>query len=449
MKCAVISPIGPGHMDLYEGGCLPSIQTAISYSKGPFDEIVPMAMDDTDGLHGRSARRNEAIRQASNQGIEWVFFLDADDLLAPNAFEEFGKIISAEPDLDAVWGLIAEMDETGETHLRDGQIPQIDTRQDLLGTMPFLSIQMGHFLKTEIAQRFGFDETMDTGEDFKLYYQVWREYRCAKRPTIFFINRRGLHSTGPRSANGVEWGDVVYQQWQEQLADEPGRATIEYDGKTSYMAVTNPKDLIQAHHTQGKFFEENSLEQLKGILKTENPRILEVGANIGNHVVFYAKHLNASLIYPVEPNPAAISLLNVNIAMNGCCHKIDRRGIGFGVGNHSGRYKAVTGNQDNLGATSLVEDPNGDLEVVPLDVLMEDAPVDFMKIDAEGMELEVLDGAKELIKNNRPLIWIEILRENVMPFAQKWCRANGYRVFASTTYVNTIDYFVAPKERML
>ena len=77
---------------------------------------------------------------------------------------------------------------------------------------------------------------------------------------------------------------------------------------------------------------------------------------------------------------------------------------------------------------------------------MGEDPVDFIKIDAEGMELDVLEGASALIARDKPVIWVEVLRENMLGFAQKWCRSAGYRIVDSTPYVHTIDYFAVPKE---
>ena len=85
--------------------------------------------------------------------------------------------------------------------------------------------------------------------------------------------------------------------------------------------------------------------------------------------------------------------------------------------------------------------------MVALDALLGDDRVDFIKIDAEGMELEVLAGAAALIARDRPVIWVETLRENILPFAKDWCRANGYCLADSVAYVNTMDYFAIPRER--
>lgn len=445
MKCAVITSVGPGHEQLLADSCRPSVEAAKAYNAGPFQTIEHIVMDDTKGKYGRSKRRNQAIQQAEKAGFDWLFFLDADDVMTPNAFESFGRCIEAEPELDAVWGLICEFDANDEPTLRPDQPERLDDRQAFLSTEPFLSIQIGAFMRTGCVARFGFDESMNTGEDFKLYYQLWENYICAKRPEIFFINRRGVHSTGPRSATGGDWAVSVADQWAEQLAQNPIWMPVDAAGNGAKMLVNNPNDIIQKAYLQGRFFEADSLAKLHKLVKNPSPHILEVGANIGNHVVWYAKNLNAARIYPVEPNPLALDILRQNIkanALNGC---IDARGMGFGVGNVSGRFRVVTDDTDNLGATRLVPDDNGDINVKTLDDLMGDDRVDFIKIDAEGMELDVLEGAARIIARDRPVIWVEVLRQNLMGFAQGWCRKAGYQVVDSTPYVNTIDYFAVPR----
>jgi len=445
MKCAVITSVGPGHKQLLEDSCRPSVTTAQNYNAGPFTVIRHIVMDDTKGLHGRSKRRNEAVQQALDDGYEWLFFLDADDVMTPNAFDRFGHCLEAEPALDVIWGLICEFDGDEEPQLRPKQAESLDSREAFLSIEPFLSVQIGGFMRTKCVARFGFDEAMDAGEDFKLYYQLWENYHCAKRPEIFFINRRGAHSTGPRAATGKDWSISVSSQWAEQLTKTPIWARVATAGSDVKMLIKNPNDLIQRTHLSGQFFEADSLEKLHRLVKSPAPHILEVGANIGNHVVWYAKNLNAARIYPVEPNPSALEILRENISANRLDHCIDTRGMGFGAGKSSGRFRVKTDDINNLGATRLVEDYAGEIETQTLDMLMGDDNVDFIKIDAEGMELDVLEGAAALIARDKPVIWVEVLRQNQMGFAQNWCRAAGYRIADSTAYVNTIDYFAVPR----
>ncbi|MFZ5908198.1 MAG: FkbM family methyltransferase, partial [Nitrospirota bacterium] len=87
---------------------------------------------------------------------------------------------------------------------------------DVLSSDPFVSLQMGHFVRTGAALATLFDESLDTGEDFDYYLRIWDTYRCIKVPLPFFYNRRGLHSLGPRSATGYHWRQRVEQIMQEK-----------------------------------------------------------------------------------------------------------------------------------------------------------------------------------------------------------------------------------------
>ncbi len=445
MKCAVITPVGPGHREIYDTQCLPEIRKAILHSTGPFEEVVVIAIDDTEGKYGRSRARNIALEQAHADGIEWVFFQDADDFIAPNAFAEFGRVLEEFPDISAAWGLICTLDDDGVPVLRDTQREVILSREELLTVSPYNSLQIGAFMKTGSVLTFGFDETMNCGEDFKIYYQMWKQYECVKVPVIFFINRRGHHSTGPRAATGQDWVHATNRLWAQELSSADTFATIECDGVTSKMLLTNPTDIIQQHYIEGQFFEQKDLLKLRSMMKKESPRIVEVGANIGNHVVFYANNMNASVIYPVEPNPVAINILERNIDKNGIGHLVDRRGIGFGVGRSEAMASIDNSPENNLGATSLKDDQAGTLPIVTLDKLIGQDEVDLLKIDAEGMELDVLAGATALIEKNRPLIWIEIMRRNEMEFLMHWLKQNDYRIVHAVHAVHAVDYFIEPK----
>ena len=155
-SCCVLIPVGPGHATLAHEARA-SVEQAAGFSNGPFQSVEVTFLDDSDGSFGRSRRRNDGVAYASGQGFDWLFFLDADDLMALNAFTEAATYIS---DHDAIWGAI--------WITRDGRV-----------------------------------------EDFKYYLEVWRRYRCIKIDRPLFFNRRGCHSTGPRSASGPMWRQAV------------------------------------------------------------------------------------------------------------------------------------------------------------------------------------------------------------------------------------------------
>jgi hypothetical protein len=205
-RCAIIIPVGPGHESLYEAA-LESIHKAFQGDKGIFSGTAPLKIDDHEGKLGRSKARNLGIRKAAEMGIEWLFFLDADDLMAPHAFDYVTPYLQ---DFDAVWGSIWTIEEGEDTPKeRALQVPYLFSIEDVLSYDPFETLQMGHFVKTLVAIETLFDETRDTGEDFDYYLRIWGKYRCIKIPLPLFYNRRGLHSRGPKSATGAEWRESV------------------------------------------------------------------------------------------------------------------------------------------------------------------------------------------------------------------------------------------------
>jgi len=81
--------------------------------------------------------------------------------------------------------------------------------------------------------------------------------------------------------------------------------------------------------------------------------------------------------------------------------------------------------------------------MVPLDDIIEDS-VDFIKIDVESMELDVLMGARGIVDRDRPLILVEVQDENLPRFLSV-VESFGYRVervFPDQAYAN---YFLAPR----
>ena len=129
MNCTVIIPIGPGHMELGQVA-MASVVAAIEADKGAFEEIFVVCGDDTKGEIGRSAARNRMVAQHEQwMGVfgenptpekafetEWLFFLDADDLMcSPKVFGEsaFSVVAPYLEKHDCIWGTIFEIDKEG------------------------------------------------------------------------------------------------------------------------------------------------------------------------------------------------------------------------------------------------------------------------------------------------------------------------------------------------
>jgi hypothetical protein len=221
LKCAVVTPVGPGHEALYRE-CVESAARAVARSKGPFTDIVALKVDDGEGRHGRSRARNIGVRDAVRQGADWIFFLDADDLMVDNAFALAADYVGR---YDAIWGQIYSFAQgEREAVKRSGQVEATEDINDILNNDPFLTLQMGHFVRAPLALANPFDESLDTGEDFDYYLRIWRASRCIKIPHALFANRRGLHAAGPRSATGRDWR-VAVGRVMDRFAHAPRSVT--------------------------------------------------------------------------------------------------------------------------------------------------------------------------------------------------------------------------------
>ena len=192
-------------------------------------------------------------------------------------------------------------------------------------------------------------------------------------------------------------------------------------------------------HANGKLRE---LEELRFIRQKVAPNgvIVDVGANIGNHLIYFAKFLKPQLLVPIEPSGEAVRQLRENIALNKIdC--VDDRYLGMGAGDK--RQKAALKKTTELVTYALVPSAAGELEVFPLDDLIK-SPVHFIKIDVEGMELDVLRGAKKLLSRWKPQVMIEVADNNAERFG-RLLNEIEYSVehhFPGAGYQN---YFIVPR----
>jgi FkbM family methyltransferase len=135
--------------------------------------------------------------------------------------------------------------------------------------------------------------------------------------------------------------------------------------------------------------------------------VLDIGANIGNHTMYLAAVAGCQ-VEAFEPNTALCDALEQSTGLNGLSHRINVHRVG--VGARRGLAHFAQAIPTNLGAQRL-DLGEGDIRIVVLDDLQFRAPVGMMKIDVEGMELDVLQGATGLLERDRPLVYVECLNE--------------------------------------
>ena len=279
MKLAIVTPVGPGHEETYNKLCRPSIERGVDKSIGRFSEVICVPIWDLKAELGRSRARNQGIARARELGCDWIFFLDADDLLHIDALQVVGPYIDH---YDAIWGQICEtsVQNFGTATLRQGQITPLKSFKQLLQHDPFLTIQMGHFVKTSVFASKGFDENINAGEDFEYYYYVWKNHHCIKTEDIFFLNVRGNHSSGARSATAEDWMVAAMTYRSRAIAEMQEEELAFFDA--SQPKVQAPHDLsflVVVPHDYAKSAGGTALHELSQDLKNLHyeVRILYIG----------------------------------------------------------------------------------------------------------------------------------------------------------------------------
>lgn len=131
--------------------------------------------------------------------------------------------------------------------------------------------------------------------------------------------------------------------------------------------------------------------------------IIDVGANIGNHAVFFGTVLNAP-VYAFEPHKPNHDLLEMNIAANGLEGQV--LSACYAIGDTDGVGSLHPGPPANLGATRM-SFGIGEVPVRTLDSLAIRGPIGLLKVDVEGAETAVLRGAAATIQRWLPDIVVE------------------------------------------
>jgi FkbM family methyltransferase len=159
-------------------------------------------------------------------------------------------------------------------------------------------------------------------------------------------------------------------------------------------------------------YSEGEADLFGQVLQTANV-IVEVGANIGAHTVFLAQRIGPTgFIWAFEPQRIVFQNLCANIVLNNLTNVSC---LPVAVGSQRGTIHVPildATQENNFGALSLGAFDVG--EMVPLITLdsLEVAACHFLKIDVEGMEKQVLQGATELVRRHRPILYIENDRQD-------------------------------------
>lgn len=141
--------------------------------------------------------------------------------------------------------------------------------------------------------------------------------------------------------------------------------------------------------------------------------VIDVGANIGYYTVLLADKVGKTgKVYAFEPDKVNFEILKKNIEANNLKNV---EIINAAVGSKAGKLK-LHKSKENLGDHKLYKTPLGSaaspldegetVKIIKLDDFIKEK-MDLMKIDTQGWEPEVIEGAKKIISKNKPIMFLE------------------------------------------
>lgn len=197
----------------------------------------------------------------------------------------------------------------------------------------------------------------------------------------------------------------------EMLLEGKDLVTFDTDGEKIYFHITGRALDPDLSHLLGQFCESDFLE----LARAHAPRgggVLDIGSQIGNHAVYFLKFLKPVQLWTFDANPVCCRETLRNLAANQEGSSTEIRVNNIGVGAKPGELYLPDHDELNTG---LVETSEGGkvVKIVRLDSLVH-MPVDFMKIDIEGMEIDALRGAQGIIDRSKPYLMMEVEDKNLL-----------------------------------
>ncbi len=251
--------------------------------------------------------------------------------------------------------------------------------------------------------------------------------RCiSTSPTLALNVENEFGGGNDRQLDAVANRYPVFRKEKSQRAE----VVFEYAGKTINLRGHSVVDLIfRDIEEELVFYEIDLLEYIAYAVGQRVGCIVDVGANIGNHSVFFGVLMNRDVIC-FEPNPEVYPLLVHNLESNGVRH----RSFDIGLGEQAGQFGIVADHIQavtNMGAAKLQADAGGTIAGERLDdVLGEkldlDSPIAAIKIDIEGMEAEMLRGSVKTIQSYRPEIFVEAMDHTALQMIEEILVPLGY-----------------------
>ncbi|ONI37879.1 hypothetical protein AN639_01210 [Candidatus Epulonipiscium fishelsonii] len=177
--------------------------------------------------------------------------------------------------------------------------------------------------------------------------------------------------------------------------------------------------------TPSVFYYKHQLNEVSNLDKTKNKSIIDVGGYIGDSVLIF-NELNPKNIYTFEAIPHNFDMLLTTIKLNKLKNII---AVNVALGNKRGYCKMLSAHSGSS-IVNVKKDKKFDIIKVPIITLdsyvkKNNIEVGLIKTDIEGAEPLFLEGAKETICTQKPILLISIYHNyhdyfKLKPMIESW-----------------------------
>lgn len=196
----------------------------------------------------------------------------------------------------------------------------------------------------------------------------------------------------------------------------------------TFMHYVNDSPIGECLDVYGEWGEKE-IELINQFL-TPTSNIIDIGANIGTHTVFFSKRCPQGLVYSIEPQFYIFQILNSNVAMNG--------GFNVKLFNNpvSNEFESVKlmhfppfhSKKINYGEFKIHDNENGlETKCIKLDDHFKN--IQFIKLDVEGHELSCLKSGEGILKSDKPHLYVEFNNRNGNPEMLDYLMQHGYNCY--------------------
>lgn len=193
---------------------------------------------------------------------------------------------------------------------------------------------------------------------------------------------------------------------------------------------------------------------LLGQLLRPGDVVIEVGANIGSLTVGLAKAVgNSGRVIALEPQRVVFQILCANIALNSLTW-VDTVHAAAGLRPGS----VVIGEPDytrpgnfggvEVGSGDVAAGTGAPVPLVTLDQMFMGQQLRLIKVDVEGMEQDVLEGASRLLSDLRPMLYVENDRRERSAALIRTIQSFGYTCYWHLPFLYNPDNWFGESENL-